>query len=826
MDIELANFRCYRKANFTLPEKGLIQLSGSNGKGKTTIFNAISYTLFNRLKGRPYSHGTKTCSVKITLHASGLVVTRSSTPNTLQVWYKEKKYEGESAQAVINNVLSMDSDEFWISSYFSHDLQGSVISMTSEKQSEFIEKLSLKNSPHRRYIAFCGERVKELQEQIVEQKGRCASLKQSRKSISKLLPTTPPEQPKIDDVKSKKKEVEDALQKERAKIGKLQDRYARLKEVEAKTVEARKEKDTLQLKVSHYSQLISNVGGVLTEKESEELQKEIEILEIKLTAYEMIKRRKTLRKLVRDYEKDQAPIKQEIDELSELVEGVEEEDLVREIEELREEYQSRAGSEGAAKARYGDAKAEFNAIKRELKKMFKGAARLQKPSSFPKFISREVTKMKKKVKEDTSKRDSMATELATSAVMVCPNCEIELVVSEGLLELHSEEDCESTSDDIEERMLELDMSIASSNAILQRLVIMDATMTRIIPILAKKPVENEAPLDYSQIEEKETVLQSIRALEEKRKLLKQPPYISKAKKEIKKLVKTTPTDVEPIEDPVASTAELSELTEKAERALKAAGNLSVYQREINKLNRRLDTINRHLDQGLSRRKGETAPTSESVLEKLETIRVKAHSLDSELVQLKNMSIAAKEYEAYVSSKKKLKKLGKKLREAESELSKLESLLEGFKGLKKSVKEAMIVAMTDTIKCINYHAAIHLKKLFDTPIDFRLTGLTTTQKGKTNLKMSSKILYNGEEYQCIDEMSRGERQRCNLSFLLAVNDMIGSKLLMLDECLNSMDVSAKREVLDVLKEMGDERLILLASHEAVQGVFTNVIDVDH
>jgi hypothetical protein len=430
--------------------------------------------------------------------------------------------------------------------------------------------------------------------------------------------------------------------------------------------------------------------------------------------------------------------------------------------------------------------------------------------------------MKKKVEKDTVRRDSMAT----SAIMVCPNCDVALVVAEGQLELHSEEDCENTGEGIEDQVMELDMSIASSTAILQRLVIMDATMTRILPILAKKPTENDAPLDYSQIEEKEIVLQGIRTLEEKRKLLKQPPYISKAKKEIKKLIKTTPADVEPIEDPEASAAELSELTEKSERALKATGHLSVYTREINKLNRRLDVLNKHLDPGLSRRKGEPAQTAESTMDRLEAVRVKAHALDSELVQLKNATIAAKEYEAYLNSQKKMKGLGKKLRVAESELVELESRLEGFKGLKKSIKEAMIVAMTDTIKSINYHAAIHLKKLFDTPIDFRLTGLTTTQKGKTSLKMSSKILYNGEEYQCIDEMSRGERQRCNLSFLLAVNDMIGSKLLMLDECLNSMDVSAKREVLDVLKDMGDERLILLASHEAVQGVFRNVIEVDH
>lgn len=826
MDIELVNFRCYRKANFTLPERGLIQLAGSNGKGKTTIFNSISYALYNRLKGRPYSHGTKTCAVSVKIHSKDLLVKRCSSPNTLQVWYKDKKYEGESAQGVINNVLNMDNDEFWISSYFSHDLQGSVISMTSEKQSEFVEKLSLKNSPHREYLASCSEKISELQEEVIQQKGKCSSLKQSIKSISKLLPEAPPNVPEMEDVKSRKSELQTLLSRAQAKVEKLQLRYEKLKETESKTVEARAERDTLKLKISHYSQLISNIGGVLTEDDAAQLERDIELLEQRLHVCELLKKRKTFRKLVRDYEKDQNPVKQEIDELAELTADVDEKELVEEIKALRSEYQSRVGSEGAEKARYEDAKREISAVKKELKQMFKGAARLQKPSSFPKFISREIGKTKKRLDADSNRREKLSSRRVSS--LTCPNCEISLTLADGQLDMVSSESDEEDEESVDERLMELNMSIASSEAILQNLNLLESDVKRLLPSLSKRPSSKKTPFDYSQIEEKEALLQSVRTLEERRNLLKTPPYILKAKKEIKKITKSIPDGVEPVEDSVAASEEISTMADTLERSLNAAGSLSVYKREINKLNRRLDVLEKHL--GCRRvRKGEAASeleTSEKVLDRLETVRVKVHQFESELLSLKKDEIAIKEYEAYVNSKKKIKGLTSKSTVANEELENLETRLEGFKGLKKSIKEAMIVAMTDTIVRINYHAAIHLEKLFDIPISFKLTGLTTTQKGKTSLKMSSNILYNGEEYQSIDEMSRGERQRCNLSFLLAVNDMIGSKFLMLDECLNSMDVSAKREVLDVLEDMGGERLILLASHEAVQGVFNNVINVDH
>jgi len=77
-----------------------------------------------------------------------------------------------------------------------------------------------------------------------------------------------------------------------------------------------------------------------------------------------------------------------------------------------------------------------------------------------------------------------------------------------------------------------------------------------------------------------------------------------------------------------------------------------------------------------------------------------------------------------------------------------------------------------------------------------------------------------------DLSGGEKQKCELAFLLAVHDILGGKILMLDERLNNMDTEVNMDVLNFLKRCcsGTNRIILVISHEAVHGVFDHVIDI--
>jgi ABC-type transport system involved in cytochrome bd biosynthesis fused ATPase/permease subunit len=122
--------------------------------------------------------------------------------------------------------------------------------------------------------------------------------------------------------------------------------------------------------------------------------------------------------------------------------------------------------------------------------------------------------------------------------------------------------------------------------------------------------------------------------------------------------------------------------------------------------------------------------------------------------------------------------------------------------------------------------VYLDRLFENPILVRLVSIKDKGKQGLKLQFNTIINYEGEEYNDIEEFSDSERQRCDIAFLLAVNDMIGSNLLMLDETDNCMNSEMDSDVLGVIHDMCGHKLILMISHSAVRGVFDAEIAISH
>ena len=116
-----------------------------------------------------------------------------------------------------------------------------------------------------------------------------------------------------------------------------------------------------------------------------------------------------------------------------------------------------------------------------------------------------------------------------------------------------------------------------------------------------------------------------------------------------------------------------------------------------------------------------------------------------------------------------------------EIDSLTDLLVGLKELEETGKEAEIIALERTIKSINAHAQIYLDQMFDKPISVELKCLTDTKTQGLKLKMCTLVEYEGVVYDDFAEFSGGESHRAELAFLLGVNDMLGGKIIMLDEC---------------------------------------------
>ena len=77
---------------------------------------------------------------------------------------------------------------------------------------------------------------------------------------------------------------------------------------------------------------------------------------------------------------------------------------------------------------------------------------------------------------------------------------------------------------------------------------------------------------------------------------------------------------------------------------------------------------------------------------------------------------------------------------------------------------------------------------------------------------------------IDFLSGGQRDRVNLAFTLAFSELVQNKMLLLDECISSLDSETSDTVVDTLKEKYKGKLVMCVAHQVNTGVFDQVLNV--
>ena len=139
MEIKLKNFLCWTDKTFSFPnESGITLISGKSGSGKTSIFKAIVFALFDEGK-KLYAHSTNTLSVS--LKTKNIKITRTKKPNNLVVEYKNNRYEDDKGQSIINEIYG--GKYFNFCSYIRQKGHKSFFSLTPAEKLTFIENLSL-----------------------------------------------------------------------------------------------------------------------------------------------------------------------------------------------------------------------------------------------------------------------------------------------------------------------------------------------------------------------------------------------------------------------------------------------------------------------------------------------------------------------------------------------------------------------------------------------------------------------------------------------------------------------------------------------------------
>ena len=145
--LRMKRFRCYNNFELTIPSNGIVLLDGKNGIGKSTIFDAISFALYDNAgnscyprKDRNSKKRSESTTVEL-VFPDQLIVYRQRRPNLLRVKNDKIDLIDEVAQAYINQVYG--SYNSWLAGgYLEQNQICSFFSMSAAEKLEFLQVLS------------------------------------------------------------------------------------------------------------------------------------------------------------------------------------------------------------------------------------------------------------------------------------------------------------------------------------------------------------------------------------------------------------------------------------------------------------------------------------------------------------------------------------------------------------------------------------------------------------------------------------------------------------------------------------------------------------
>lgn len=136
-------------------------------------------------------------------------------------------------------------------------------------------------------------------------------------------------------------------------------------------------------------------------------------------------------------------------------------------------------------------------------------------------------------------------------------------------------------------------------------------------------------------------------------------------------------------------------------------------------------------------------------------------------------------------------------------------------LQNIIKKAEKLAIEETIEQINLHVQLYL--------DYFLENLTVCLAfDKDGTRLNVNVTQNNFESD-LNNLSGGELARVVLAFTIALAEMNNVKLLLLDECVSSLDQETTTSVIKTIQSNFSGQIICIA-HQTTTGIFDHVLEL--
>ena len=784
MQLRLTNFRCWEDKALTIPDKGICLLSGRSGRGKSTILNSIVYTITG--KGKNISTFQKK-STSVQLEIDGLLITRQRGPNRLIVKKGDAQYEDDAAQSIIDSTFGA---EFCNTSYIDQDNTNSFVFLSPSEKIEFLEKLLLA----RYNIDEMKDRVKD---DISKTKLEHAATDSKLTTLSDMLRKmtyTNQEDVFIETNRLTSQNCGKLLEKIRGNIDITEKNE---KSVSTKIKKWENER-TSQARLTETRHALK----VKLEDVDEQLSK-CDDLEMLRGDMAVLEKRKN------DYHTHQSYVKRR---------------------ELESSYNERVEHNTKEKEQYLAQLRDLPTID-IIKKSVSQLESIQRIMDTLIGLEDKIASPpdESELANELAERDKIKERMALCQKTIvdqnlyypCPSCKNVLQFDKDKLVMGSVRKIENVGDlkrDVKEMTLRLDSINTHIDELKVEKVLFDKNEAEYNQLfdrlddLLKLPTGDV--IEQEMVDEKlagmnemrakyESGQQSIREIDGDRFLLQ-------LKKELELLpvaptggvTEDIPTEHEypVLLETLAKKKEMTErvrsLTQKRKQLTQSWDELPVPDKTDEELAELL-TQNR---------------------EKVETYRKKTEQYRTHLQRIEKWEIVERDNTAY-------QEIQVKIAETEEKKVAMMDRLRCLVKLRDHVKQAEQQSLSEFIDALNRHAAIYIEDFF--PDDDITVELKTVQEGKSTGKEKVTLHFDVQYREMngdLSFLSGGEKDRVNLAFTLAFSELVENRILLLDECISSLDAETSNVVLGQLKEKYKGKLVIAVSHQANLGFFDDIINL--
>ena len=816
-----------------------------------------------------------------------------SRPNKLVVRIvgpkKTSKYSGDEAQSVINqfvgcgmlvsdegleNAMPISYPNFLASSFVYQRQRNSVISMTPLEQLKFIESLAYDTEKHSTIRSLIKTRIKELKSQIPLAESKLAAAERELSSKTKKISTTSkPTSELLEEYgELEVEDIENAISRIAKKTAKKREEYKRISAmyVEAEEEEKRQKKihdsvAKLEAEIGVYKAKLESIGEQPTEEQINEKKQEMDNLIEIVGYYVNYKKYKELATRIRALEKERK------DNLTQELETLKGSILVEdEISKLQSKLQTLEAYRDSYTPD-NNSNSHTAVLEQELQSIYTAAAELfpnrtgsrRKPATLLEFFHGERktfrSNLGKSVTEIRRCEETIAASKLVGKIVICPCCKEEVAIAPAIkmVKLVKKEDIasSSTSEGAKVKVVgrpkkgtketgtpeeKLETLIKAHDTYRDQLVSTEILISRLTSLIAlstkfcngvASTSTSELP-DHNEISRITMLLRDQEILRKKVEELSKHTLTPKSSvlvndiKEAKRLKKLLPEKYTPIseEDHESYVELISILKSEIAEMWSKRGDYSANSREI----RNRETQMSKLLANLPDKKPSKTMQKEDLFSKIGAITEKLGHLKDSADDLNETLRIVKSIQSHTTLQNEIDLLNSEVKGIKSEIERLVKSLEGAKGLEESAKEAELLSISKVINDINHHSEVYIETFFDDSINVRLENIRVT-KGEAKLQIHTSVDYKGHS-TTFDQLSDGEQQKCELAFLLGVNDMLGGRVLVLDETVNNCDSNITLEIMECLRHLKSSnskfnKLVLVVAHHVPTGIFDYIIDIE-